>query len=175
MKQIKLSMDASPWAGREIRCPFSLIDAVFDFGQPEYYKDTLNELVTFMFKPKIYHKKSPDHTFVFFAVLHSLLRAAYIIHRKSGQYKIKAPKKGSIKLCYGSLNRKEFQNPLIVFKNVYACKSLEELNLALFEIVSYALNSFSDYPTWDLITPYIHLCKILDASWQIHQRRIETN
>ncbi len=173
MKQIQLPLDASPWAGREIRCPFSLIDAVFEFAQPEYYKNTLTELVTFMFKPKIYHKKSPDHSFIVFAVLHSLLRAAYLIHCKSGQYKINAPKKDSIKLCYGSLNSKEFQNPLIVFKNAYSRKNLEGLNLALFEMVSYALNSSSDYPTWDLITPYIHLCKILDASWQIHQRRIE--
>lgn len=173
MKQIQLPLDTSPWAGREIRCPFSLIDAVFEFAQPEYYKNTLTELVTFMFKPKIYHKKSPDHTFIFFAVLHSLLQAAYLIRCKSGQYKITAPKKESIKLCYCSLNSKEFQNPLIVFKNAYSCKSLEGLNLALFEMVSYALNSSSDYPTWDLITPYIHLCKILDASWQIHLRRIE--
>ena len=173
MKQIQLPLDTSPWAGREIRCPFSLIDAVFEFAQPEYYKNTLTELVTFMFKPKIYHKKSPDHTLIVFAVLHSLLRAAYLIHCKSGQYKITAPKKESIKLCYCSLNSKEFHNPLIVFKNAYSCKSQEGLSLALFEMVSYALNSSSDYPTWDLITPYIHLCKILDASWQIHQRRIE--
>ena len=173
MKQIILPLDASPWAGCEVRCPFSLIDAVFDFAQPEYYKNTLTELVTFMFKPKIYHKKSPDHTFIFFAVLQSLLRAAYLIHCKSGQYKINAPKKESTKLCYGFLSSKEFQNPLIVFKNAYACKSLEGMNLALFEMVSYALNPFSDYPTWDLISPYIHISKILDASWQIHQRRVE--
>ncbi len=46
MNQIILPLDASPWAGCEVRCPFSLIDAVFDFAQPEYYKNTLTELVT---------------------------------------------------------------------------------------------------------------------------------
>ena len=46
MKQIILPLDASPRAGREIRCSFSLIDVVFDFAQPEYYKNTLTELGT---------------------------------------------------------------------------------------------------------------------------------
>jgi len=173
MKKIKIPLEASPWTGYEIRCPFSLIDAMFDFASLEYYKNTLSELVTFMYKPKIYREDSPGQLFIFFVVLHSFLRAGYVIHCKSEKYKIKEVPKESKDLYLGSLTREEFQNPFIVFKNAFAYKSLEKMNLAFFEMVNYALNPFSDYPTWDLITPYIHLTKMLDASREIYQRRVE--
>ncbi len=173
MKKVKIPLDASPWAGYEIRCPFSLIDAMFDFASLEYYKNTLSELGTFMYKPKIYREDSPGQLFIFFVVLHSFLRAGYVIHCKSEKYKIKEDSKDSKGLYPGSLTRVEFQNPFIVFKNAFAYKSLEKMNLAFFEMVNYALNPFSDYPTWDLITPYIHITKMLDASWEIYQRRVE--
>jgi len=173
MKKVKIPLEASPWASYEIRCPFSLIDAMFEFAPLEYYKNTLNESVIFMFKPKIYQEDSPGQLFIFFAVLHSFLRAGYVINCKSGKYKIKEVPKESKGLYPGSLTREELQNPFIVFKKAFTYKSLEKMNLALFEMVNYALNPFSDYPSWDLITPYIHITKMLDASWEIYQRRVE--
>ncbi|MFP3594838.1 hypothetical protein SB689_23125, partial [Chryseobacterium sp. SIMBA_038] len=66
---------------------------------------------------------------------------------------------------------KEYQNPLLVFKKAFREYSIREFDYFLSGMVHFSLGAYDNLPERNLVIPYIHLIKMLDAAHLILERR----
>jgi len=72
-----------------------------------------------------------------------------------------------------SLTTKEYQNPFIIFQKAFDKKTPQEFKIFLCQILELSLSPCPADPVADLMTPYIHLIKMLDAAALIRERGVE--
>ena len=72
-----------------------------------------------------------------------------------------------------SLTKEEYANPFTVFQIAFADKSLDEFDFFLCEVIHISLSPNVVDFDYDLITPYIHLLKMLDASQLMRERGLK--
>jgi len=77
------------------------------------------------------------------------------------------------RLQQGSLSDEEYRNPFLVFKKAFKEFSLEEFEFFLTEIIYHSLGAHYDEPEIDIVTPFIHLNKMLNASQIIRERGVK--
>lgn len=82
------------------------------------------------------------------------------------------PEQGS-QIMQGSLFDDEFLNPFLVFERAFQDFSLQELEVFLTEVCYYALGPYNDHPHGNIISPFLHLQKMLDAAQLIRERGLE--
>lgn len=173
MKKNKISLETSFWAGREIESPFDLICDFFDYCTVDSYKNTLSEIILYINQTEVCQKNHPGNIFDFHTAVKSFIRASYLLVSKSKHYKVKkAPKQWSI-ICQASLSSEEYQNPFLVFEKAFEYKTLEDYEFFLHEIVHVSLSPFKEEFDYDLISPHIHLVKMLDAAQVISERGVK--
>ena len=71
------------------------------------------------------------------------------------------------------MTREEHANPFTVFQIAFAENSLDEFEFFLCEIIHISLSPNVVEFDYDLITPYIHLVKMLDASQMMRESGLE--
>ena len=173
MKKIKLSLETSFWAIDEIVDPLKLIDAFFNYCTIDIYKNTLSDIMLYVNKAEVCNKERPGDIFDFHNAVRSFIRGACLLNFKAKRWEVKkAPKEWQI-ISQGSLNKEEYQNPFLVFDKAFECKTLEEFEFFLNEIVHVSLSPYKEQFDYDLITPHIHLVKMLDAAHIINERGIK--
>ena len=118
MKNTKILLDTSPWAGTGIKDPFSLLGAFFDFAHLDHYKEILNEMMFHISLPKSISEKHADTPITMYTAFHSLLRMAYVLKHPSYTL-IAQPKKVVKHLRLGSMTNDEYENPLIVYQRAF--------------------------------------------------------
>ncbi len=72
---------------------------------------------------------------------------------------------------FGLLSEKEYQNPLLVFKKAFREYSVQEFNYFLSGMVYFSMGIYDKLPERNIINPYIHLLKMLDAAYLIIERK----
>lgn len=174
MRKIKILLDASPWAGSRINEPYDLLGAFFDFAHLDQSKEILNEMIFYSSLPKSISEMHDSTAITMYTAFHSLLRTAYVLNQTPYTL-IEQPIEDVKHLNLGSLNKEEFINPFIVFQNAFDRHSLEDFDVALYEMLYFSMSVHFDSPDSDLLSPYIHITKILDASWLVYQRGIKKN
>lgn len=78
-------------------------------------------------------------------------------------------------LIQASLSDKEYLNPTLVFKNAFAEYSIKDFDYYIAIAVYFSMGVFKNAEESSLISPYIHLTKMLDAAHLILERRIQKN
>ncbi|PAM94192.1 hypothetical protein B4N84_14055 [Flavobacterium sp. IR1] len=76
-------------------------------------------------------------------------------------------------LAQASLTGEEYENPFIVFENAFAEHSLADFEFFLCEVIHLALRPTIVEFDSDLLTPYIHVIKMLDASQLLLESEVE--
>ncbi|MEC5174065.1 hypothetical protein [Chryseobacterium nepalense] len=71
----------------------------------------------------------------------------------------------------GSLSDEEYRDPVKVFQNAFKEYPLEEFEEFLSEVVHFSLGMFNNVPERNIVGPYLHLIKMLDAAWLILERK----
>ncbi|WP_230038177.1 hypothetical protein [Chryseobacterium sp. Bi04] len=79
--------------------------------------------------------------------------------------------KGVSPLVLGLLSEKEYQNPLLVFKKAFKEYSIKEFDYFISGMVYFSLGAYRNMPERNIINPYIHLTKMLDAAYLIIKRK----
>jgi len=173
MKKNKIPLETSFWSGREVEKPFEFLEVFFEYANLDYYKEMLNQFLLHTNKPEAYEVGYPGQTFTLYTVFRSFLKACFSLKTKDKKWKVrKAPQKWSI-LGQASLTREEYQNPFLVFQKAFDEKTPDEFDFFLCEITHLSLSPFAEEFEYDLITPYIHLIKMLDASQVINERGVK--
>ena len=92
---------------------------------------------------------------------------------KNKKWKVKNASDCKSKLHLASLTKEEYENPFLVFKKAFAEKTIDEFEFFVFEVIHLSLSRCTEEFDCDLITPYIYLIKMLDASQLMRERGIE--
>ena len=71
----------------------------------------------------------------------------------------------------GSLSGEEYCDPVLVFRKAFKKYRPEELEEFLSDIVFFSLGTFNNVPERNIVGPYLHLLKMLDAAWLIVERK----
>ncbi|WP_294286558.1 hypothetical protein [uncultured Chryseobacterium sp.] len=123
-------------------------------------------------KEKVLRKENPSGIFHFYLALRSLVRAGGWM-----QNKIKKPKFHAIAepravsgLMLGSLSEEEYRNPFVVFQKTFRKFTIHDFDSFLSDITCFSLGTFQKGPEGDIVTPFLHLNKILDAAQLIVER-----
>lgn len=173
MRKNKISLETSFWSGQEVENPFEFLEVFFEYANLDYYKETLNQFLLHTKKPELYKISYPGQTFILYTTFRSFLKTCFSLNCKSKKWEVrKAPKKWSI-LKQASLNSEEYQNPFLVFEKAFTEQTIEEYEFFLCEITHLSLSPYTEEFDYDLITPFIYLTKMLDASQIIRERGIK--
>lgn len=173
MKKKKIHFETNFWAAYVIGNPFEVIDALFDYADLEYYKKGLAEAVMYCHKKEVYKKGYPGEVFLCYAALRSFLKACSELQHKARRWQVKQAPDAKSGLHQASLTAEEYANPFRVFQGAFAEKSLEDFEFFLSEMTRLALSPYTLSFDTDLITPYIHLVKMLDACQLMRERGVE--
>lgn len=173
MKKNKISFETRFWAGFVAGNPFEAFDAFFDFAHLDYYKQNLSELVLYCYKRKVYNQDKPSNVFIFYTALYSFLKVCNYLKKKDKKWKVKGSSRCETVFHLSSLTKKEYDNTFLVLQNAFEEKTLEQFEFFLCEITELSLSPYVVDSDSDLMTPYIHLIKMLDAGELIKERGVE--
>ncbi|RYJ39646.1 hypothetical protein NU08_1315 [Flavobacterium anhuiense] len=173
MKKNKLSFGTNFWSAYEAGNPYETLHAFFDFSHLDEYKQTLNDLVMHSYKREICRQHNPCHVFVIYTALSSFLKVCHCLKRKSRKWIAKGSGDYTSLVHLASLSKAEYKNPFKAFQNAFEEKSLDQFESFLCEIVHLSLSPHAEESDYDIVTPYVHLVKMLDAGQLIMERGIE--
>ena len=173
MKKNKISFDTRYWAGFVTGNPFEAFDAIFDFAHLDYYKQNLSDAVLHCYKRKVFKQDAPCNAFVFYTAICSYLKICYCLKGKNKKWKVKDSSRIETVFHLSSLTKAEYDNPFLVLQNAFEEKTLKDFEYFLFEITELSLSPYSADSDSDLMTPYIHLIKMLDAGELMRERGLE--
>ncbi|SFJ53082.1 hypothetical protein [Myroides guanonis] len=172
MKSKKVSLDANLWTNRNIECPYELIREVFLITNIEHLKGEITNCFYYALKLKLSHRIKISDLKRDLFIMRSLMKASYNIlldSKENGQKELVKKDNESIKDGLGALNFEEYQNPYIVFQNVFKRTTLmqvDDLVYDLIEVISY--KRMTDYSNHSIPAMFSH--KILEACWLINER-----
>lgn len=110
--------------------------------------------------------------FHFHQALRSFVRTCYAIRLKEEKWSIITHPEKRSPLIQASISDKEYLNPTLVFKNAFAEYSIRDFDYYIAIAVYFSMSVFKNAEESSLISPYIHLIKMLDAAHLILERRI---
>jgi len=174
MKKNKISFETTFWAHQELKTPFEVVDAFLGCESLAFFKQTLSEIVFYRSKDEVYQKECPGDVFFTYTAFRSFLRACSALQHKNKKWKVTeiAAEKRSI-LSMASLTAEEYKNPFMVFQNAFAEHSLADFEFFLCEVIHLSLRPTIVEFDSDLLTPYIHVIKMLDASQLLMESQVE--
>ncbi|OXA84297.1 hypothetical protein, partial [Flavobacterium hercynium] len=161
------------WAHHELENPFEVVDAFLGCESLAFYKQTLSEIVFYRSKDEVYQKECPGDVFFCYTAIRSFIRACWSLQHKSKKWKVTALAQNRSILSQASLTAEEYNNPFLVFENAFAEHSLADFEFFLCEIIHLSLRPTIVEFDSDLLTPYIHVIKMLDASQLLLESQVE--
>lgn len=75
----------------------------------------------------------------------------------------------------GALSENEYRDPVSVFSKAFKRFTIRDFDVFLAEIVYFSLGTFRNVPEKNIISPFLHLNKMLDAALLILERRNQKN
>ncbi|MDQ0783203.1 hypothetical protein [Chryseobacterium sp. W4I1] len=165
----------------DIQCPFSVVgkkysavqmmEAFFQLNDLAASKKKLNSIMNYAVKRNSRIKEDPSVIFHFRQSMQSFVRAGYLITLKEKKWAVNIQLEEVSPLVLGLLSEKEYQNPLLVFKKAFREYSIKEFDYFMSGMVYFSLGVHDNLPERNIVSPYIHLTKMLDAAHLILERR----
>ena len=171
MKKKKTDLESRFWSGRSKLSPVALGGVFFQFHDLATAKERLNLMMQYAVQGKTRIPEDPSVVFHFHQSLRSLIRAGWCLRKKPGKWTVEAVPETGNPLLYGSLSEEEYRDPVCVFRKAFKAYRTEELEDFLSDIVYFSLGTFHNVPERDIVGPYLHLMKMLDAAWLIVERK----
>jgi len=171
MKKNSINFESRFWSGRSKLSPVALGDVFFQFHDLATAKERLNLMMQYAVQGKTRIPEDPSVVFHFHQSLRSLVRAGWCLRKKSGKWIGKAVPEAGNPLLYGSLSVEEYREPVLVFRKAFKQYRTEEMEDFLSDILYFSLGTFNQVPERDIVGPYLHLIKMLDAAWLIVERK----
>ncbi|WP_111954685.1 hypothetical protein [Chryseobacterium lathyri] len=172
MKKIKTDFD--PWfrAGKK-RSGLQLMETFFQFNELDVSKERLSNIMNYAVKRNSWINEDPAVIFQFHQSMRSLIRAGYLIMLKERKWTVDTQQEKISPWVLGLLSEKEYRNPLLVFKKAFRAYSVKEFDYFMSGIVYFSMGVYENLPERNIVMPYIHTVKMLDAAHLILQRRRE--
>ncbi|AZB09966.1 hypothetical protein EG344_14670 [Chryseobacterium sp. G0162] len=171
MKKNRTDFQSRLGKGRKKYCGLQQIETFFQLNDLTATKELLNNIMSYALKRNSWIKEEPSVIYHFHQAMRSFIRASYFIMLKEKKYTINTQLEEVSPLVLGLLSEKEYQNPLLVFKKAFKEYSINEFDYFISGMVYFSMGIYDKLPERNMINPYIHLIKMLDAAHLITERR----
>jgi len=158
------------WSGRNKYSALPLMEVFFQFHDLVTAKERLHRIMQYAAQKKTRIPEDPSVVFHFHQSLRSFIRAGWCLQKKRGKWLVHSLPEQSSPLLQSSLSEEEYCDPARVFHKAFKEYDLEEFGEFLSEIVHFSLGKFNNIPERNIVGPYLHLIKMLDATWLILER-----
>ena len=166
-------MESRFWSGSRTNSEIKLIKNFFQFNDLVTTKELLNQIMLYSGKKKSVIPENSSTVFHFHQALRSLVRACFLVWQKEKKWKVTEPGQNYSPLAQGSLSDGEFINPMLVFQKAFGEYSIKDFEYYISVAVYFSLGTYSHAAENKIFVPYLHLCKMLDASYLILERGIQ--
>ncbi|WP_294294876.1 hypothetical protein [uncultured Chryseobacterium sp.] len=173
MKKKKTDFESRFWSGRSKLSPVSLLEVFFQFHDLATAKDRLSLIMQYAVRGKVRIREDPSVIFHFHQSLRSFILAGYGLRKKSGKWLVSTLSGQGSPLGLGSLSEEEYRDPVLVFRQAFQEYRPAQFLDFLAEVVYFSLGTFNHVPEGNIVGPYLHLCKMLDAALLIVERRAQ--
>lgn len=169
----KISTDFQPRLGKSRKKHYGLqqMETFFQLNDLAASKELLNSIMSYALKRNSWIKEEPSVIYHFHQAMRSFIRAGYFIMLQEKKLVVNTQLEEISPLALGLLSEKEYQNPLLVFKKAFREYSIKEFDYFISGMVYFSLGIYDNLPERNLINPYIHLLKMLDAAYLLVERR----
>ncbi len=175
LKNKSIDFDARFWSGSRKHSGIKLIETFFQFNDLVTAKQMLNNIMIYAGKKKSVINEESSSIFHFHQTLRSFVRACYAIRLKEEKWSIITHPENRSSLLQASLSDEEYRNPTLVFQKAFAEYSIKNFDYYIAITVYFSMGVFKNAEESCLISPYIHLTKMLDAAHLIVERKIQKN
>ncbi|WP_294296188.1 hypothetical protein [uncultured Chryseobacterium sp.] len=173
MKKKKTDLESRFWSGRSNLSPVSLLEAFFQFHDLATAKERLNCIMAHAVQGKVRISEDPSVIFHFHQSMRSFILAGYGLRKKSGKWLVNTLSGQGSALELGSLSEEEYRDPVLVFRKAFQEYRPAQFLDFLADVVYFSLGTFNNVPEGNIVGPYLHLCKMLDAAGLIVERRAQ--
>ncbi|WP_419494915.1 hypothetical protein [Chryseobacterium bernardetii] len=170
MKKINTDFDPRFRQGRK-RSGLRMMETFFQFNELDVSKEMLSNIMNYAVKRNSWNNEDPAVIFEFHQSMRSLIRAGYLIMLKERKWTVDTRPEKISPWVLGLLSEKEYRNPLLVFKKAFREYTLKEYDYFMSGIVYFSMGVYENLPERNIVMPYIHTVKMLDAAHLILQRR----
>lgn len=171
MKKTRTDLHSRLGKDRKKYCGIQLMETYFKLNDLTASKELLNDIISYAVKRNSWIKEHPSVIFHFQQAMRSFIRAGYFIALQEKKRTVNTPLENVSPLVLGLLSEKEYQNPLLVFKKAFKEYSIKEFDYFISGMVYFSLGIYDNLPERNMISPYIHLTKMLDAAHIILERK----
>ncbi|MGH1516590.1 hypothetical protein [Chryseobacterium sp. JK1] len=154
---------------RKLQC----IETFFQTHDLVTAKQMLSSIMQYAVNGKDRLKKEPSVILQFHQSLCIFIHEGYMISKKAKKWKVNAAPYISSPMMKGSLSDKEYENPFLVFSRAFKEYSIQEFDYFISGIVYFSQQMYKYGPESNLVRPYIHLSKMLDATYLILERGLQ--
>ncbi|SFW82283.1 hypothetical protein [Chitinophaga sancti] len=190
MKKIPKYIESAVWNKEEISDPYQVIAESFSSGSLVYYRKNIKKIIHFSFSEYSW-KENPADIFYRFGLIEKIINAAYLINKEQKKNPLDIrpsdvfnPNLYSSRWGVNSdwenfpraLSMKEFMNPYLVLRRFFEYRKLSEwkdllrsFSESIFDTQNIEYESVNSY---DCLTIYFHLVKLLEAVHLIDVREI---
>lgn len=158
------------WSGRKKHSTLALMEVFFQFHDLVIAKERFNRIMQYAAQRKTRIPEDSSVVFHFHQSLRSFIRAGWCLRKKRGKWLVHFLPEPGNPLLQGSLSEKEYRDPARVFRKAFQEYSLEQFEEFISEVVYFSLGRFNNVPERNMVGPYLHLIKMLDAAWLILER-----
>ncbi|MGG7437394.1 hypothetical protein ACQ7CU_04865 [Chryseobacterium arthrosphaerae] len=154
---------------RKLHC----IETFFKTHELVTAKQMLSSMMQYAVNGKDWLKKDPSVILPFHQLLRIFIREGYVMSKKTKKWQVNAAPDISSPMMKGSLSDKEYENPVLVFKKAFKEYSIKEYDYFISGIVYFSQQMYRHGPENNLVRPYIHLSKMLDAAYLMLERGVQ--
>ncbi|SHF03048.1 hypothetical protein [Chryseobacterium sp. OV279] len=172
MKKIKTDFDTRFRAGKK-HSGLQLMETFFQFNELDVSKERLSNIMNYAVKRNSWINEDPAVIFEFYQSMRSLILAGYLMMLKERKWAVYTQPENVSPWVLGLLSEKEYRNPLLVFKKAFRAYTLKEFDYFMSGIVYFSMGIYENLPERNIVMPYIHTVKMLDAAHLILQRKRE--
>ncbi|AZA78009.1 hypothetical protein EG347_11005 [Chryseobacterium sp. G0186] len=171
MKKTRTDFQSRLGKGRKKHCGLQLMETFFQLNDLAASKELFNTIMNYAIKRNSWIKEDPSVVLHFHQAMRSFIRAGYFIMLKKKKKTVNTQLEEISPLVLGLLSEKEYQNPQLVFKKAFREYSIKEFDYFISGMVYFSLGIYDHLPERNMISPYIHLTKMLDAAYLILERK----
>ncbi len=171
MKKNNIDFESGCWTESRKHSALSLMETFFRFHDPAAAKNRLYDIMDYAQKRKVLMKDNPSVVFHFYLSLRSFVRAGYCLQFRTKKWAVHSPEEAVPHLILGSLSEEEYRDPFLVFRKAFCGFTVRDFDRFLADAVYFSLGSFHNVPEGNIITPFLHLNRMLDAAQLILDRR----
>ncbi|AZB18457.1 hypothetical protein EG352_12015 [Chryseobacterium indologenes] len=148
-----------------------MMETYFQLNDLTASKGHLNSIMNYAIKRNSCIRENPSVILHFHQSMRSFIRAGYAIAIKEKKGTFNTVTEEAPPFLLGLLSGKEYQNPLLVFRKAFREYSIQEFDYFMSGMVYFSLGMYDNLPERNIINPYIHLVKMLDAAYLLVQRK----